>query len=83
LNTQQGGQQQGEVIKLPIYYEGHEQALRSSLHAIHTFYSLLIMMLFMTYNGYLNISLIFGAFASFLLFQRKQGEAKTKATSCH
>ena len=66
--------------KYPVKY----QVVRSLLHGVHNFYALFLMMIFMTYNGYLMLAMVFGAAAGFFIFSRGVATSTvTKATSCH
>ncbi|KAK2752390.1 hypothetical protein FQN55_007430 [Onygenales sp. PD_40] len=50
-----------------------------ALYAIQVFYSFMIMLLFMTYNGWVMLAVAVGAFVGYILF----GSSATKAVSCH
>lgn len=43
---------------------------RSFIHAISYYISQVLMMIFMAYNGYFCVSLVFGRFVGFLLVQQ-------------
>jgi copper transporter 1 len=59
-----------------------QQLIRSLVHALQTFYALFVMMIFMTYNGYLNTALIIGAFFGYFIFQWFNPQP-THEVSCH
>lgn len=62
------------------------QFARSILHGFHCFYGLFIMMIFMTYNGFLCTALIFGHVFGFFVFSRQRkvdGSDVEKVTCCH
>ncbi|EQL38639.1 low-affinity Cu transporter [Blastomyces dermatitidis ER-3] len=50
-----------------------------ALYAVQVFYSFMIMLLFMTYNGWIMLAVAVGAFLGYITFG---GEA-TKPASCH
>ncbi|ODH46883.1 hypothetical protein GX48_07026 [Paracoccidioides brasiliensis] len=51
----------------------------AAFYAVQVFYSFMIMLLFMTYNGWVMLAVTAGAFLGYLMF----GGAATKAVSCH
>lgn len=52
-----------------------------ALYAAQVFYSFFIMLLFMTYNGWIMLSVAVGAFVGFVLFGHEESVAK--AAACH
>ncbi|KAF2452649.1 Ctr copper transporter family-domain-containing protein [Lineolata rhizophorae] len=54
--------------------------VRAAFYAVQVFYSFFIMLLFMTYNGWVMLAVAAGAFIGFLLFG--QGSS-TKSVACH
>ncbi|RKP18208.1 hypothetical protein ROZALSC1DRAFT_15438, partial [Rozella allomycis CSF55] len=57
--------------------------IRSLLHGVHTFYAFFLMMVFMTYNGFLCTAIIVGAVTGFFVFGRYKVAEADKQTSCH
>ncbi|EAW09411.1 low-affinity Cu transporter [Aspergillus clavatus NRRL 1] len=53
----------------------------AALYAVQVFYSFFIMLLFMTYNGFIMLAVAVGAFVGYLVFGDNQSAAKTVA--CH
>ncbi|KAH8694117.1 Ctr copper transporter family protein [Talaromyces proteolyticus] len=51
------------------------------LYAVQVFYSFFIMLLFMTYNGWIMIAVAAGAFVGYLVFGG--GAPATKSAACH
>jgi len=54
--------------------------IKATLYAVQVFYSFFIMLLFMTYNGWIMLAVAVGAFVGYLMFG--QGSA-TKTVACH
>jgi len=54
--------------------------VKATLYAVQVFYSFFIMLLFMSYNGWIMISVAAGAFIGYLVFA--SGTA-TKTVACH
>ncbi|KIW32956.1 uncharacterized protein PV07_04466 [Cladophialophora immunda] len=54
---------------------------RAGLYALQVFYSFFIMLLFMTYNGFVMLAVAVGAFIGYLAFSYKTSPTKTAA--CH
>jgi len=52
----------------------------AGLYAVQVFYSFFIMLLFMTYNGWVMLSVAVGAFVGYMLFE---GSTATKSVVCH
>ncbi|EXJ90630.1 hypothetical protein A1O1_03733 [Capronia coronata CBS 617.96] len=55
--------------------------IRAALYAVQVFYSFFIMLLFMTYNGWVMLAVAVGAFAGYLAFGRDLSSSKSVA--CH
>ncbi|KAI0175686.1 Ctr copper transporter family protein [Hypoxylon sp. FL1284] len=55
--------------------------IRSVLYGVQNFYAFMIMLLFMTYNGFVMISVAVGAGLGFYLFGSRT--KATKETACH
>ncbi|KEF59255.1 uncharacterized protein A1O9_04099 [Exophiala aquamarina CBS 119918] len=55
--------------------------IKGALYAVQVFYSFFIMLLFMTYNGWVMIAVAVGAFVGYILFGRNSSSAKSVA--CH
>jgi len=68
------GRQQVEVSK-------RAHVIKAVLYGIQVFYSFFIMLLFMTYNGWVMISVGVGAFIGFLFFGTNTTSAKV--VTCH
>ncbi|KAF0488372.1 Ctr copper transporter [Gigaspora margarita] len=63
-----------------------QQLIRSFIYAIQAFISFFIMLIFMTYNGYLMISVITGAGIGFFFFGKKtvsNKEDEDRVVNCH
>ncbi|KIX93564.1 uncharacterized protein Z520_10742 [Fonsecaea multimorphosa CBS 102226] len=62
---------------------GGQQGLinRAALYALQVFYSFFIMLLFMTYNGFVMLAVAVGAFIGYLAFSYRT--SPTKAAACH
>ncbi|KAE8548813.1 hypothetical protein EYB25_009194 [Talaromyces marneffei] len=61
--------------------ERRGRVIMAALYAAQVFYSFFIMLLFMTYNGWVMISVAVGAFVGYLVFG---GDAPvTKSAACH
>ncbi|ODQ68379.1 Ctr-domain-containing protein [Nadsonia fulvescens var. elongata DSM 6958] len=59
----------------------HKQLLKSSLYALQVFYSFMLMLMFMTYNGWVMSAVVVGAFLGHLVWG---GSEKTsRGLSCH
>merc|ERR1711988_1604594 len=66
-NTAEAEEKKGKVVKAALY-------------GIQVFYSFFIMLLFMTYNGWIMLAVGFGAFFGYLIF----GQASIdKSAACH
>ncbi|RDI89260.1 hypothetical protein Vi05172_g906 [Venturia inaequalis] len=60
--------------------ERHSKIYKAFLYAVQVFYSFFIMLLFMTYNGWVMLAVAVGAFVGYLAFG--QGSS-TKTVACH
>ncbi|GAB7328666.1 hypothetical protein MBLNU13_g00595t1 [Cladosporium sp. NU13] len=56
------------------------KAVKAALYGIQVFYSFFIMLLFMTYNGWVMLAVGVGAFVGYLVFG---GSSATKSAACH
>ncbi|KAF2682718.1 Ctr copper transporter [Lentithecium fluviatile CBS 122367] len=54
--------------------------VKAILYAVQVFYSFFIMLLFMTYNGWVMLAVAVGAFSGYMLFSEG---AATKTAACH
>lgn len=54
-----------------------------ALYAVQVFYSFFIMLLFMTYNGWIMLAVAVGAFAGYVMFGHQDHTSAVKAVSCH
>jgi len=68
------GQNRAEVTR-------RAHIIKSLLYGIQNFYAFMIMLVFMTYNGWVMISVSVGAFVGYLLFGGST--TATKETACH
>ncbi|EOA88928.1 uncharacterized protein SETTUDRAFT_168145 [Exserohilum turcica Et28A] len=62
---------------------GNEQQMKmikAVLYAVQVFYSFFIMLLFMTYNGWIMLAVAVGAFVGYLMFSQS---SSTKTVACH
>ncbi|APA06901.1 hypothetical protein sscle_02g016710 [Sclerotinia sclerotiorum 1980 UF-70] len=55
--------------------------IKAALYAFQYFYAFMLMLLFMTYNGWVMISVGVGAFVGFLIFGKNL--SASKETACH
>lgn len=55
--------------------------IKALLYAVQTFYAFMIMLIFMTYNGWVMVAVTVGAFVGYLLFGNNT--SATKETQCH
>ncbi|KAE9962986.1 hypothetical protein BLS_009814 [Venturia inaequalis] len=60
--------------------ERHSKIYKAFLYAVQVFYSFFIMLLFMTYNGWVMLAVAVGSFVGYLAFG--QGSS-TKTVACH
>ncbi|MCJ1451807.1 hypothetical protein MMC28_002147 [Mycoblastus sanguinarius] len=72
------------VNSLPRKGSGHREKkvkmVKATLYAVQVFYSFFIMLLFMTYNGWVMIAVAVGAFSGYLGFGNS---SPTKSVACH
>ncbi|THC97999.1 hypothetical protein EYZ11_002501 [Aspergillus tanneri] len=61
--------------------EQRGKIIMATLYAVQVFYSFFIMLLFMTYNGLIMLSVAVGAFVGYLVFGENMSASKTVA--CH
>ncbi|KAK0298771.1 copper transpport protein [Friedmanniomyces endolithicus] len=66
-SSAQAEEQKGKVVKAALY-------------GVQVFYSFFVMLLFMTYNGWIMLAVGFGAFAGYLMFG---GSSIVKSAACH
>ncbi|KAG0650929.1 Copper transport CTR2 [Hyphodiscus hymeniophilus] len=55
--------------------------IKALLYAVQSFYAFMLMLLFMTYNGWVMLSVAVGAFVGYLLFG--SNTSATKESACH
>ncbi|KAL2756286.1 hypothetical protein ACRALDRAFT_1063728 [Sodiomyces alcalophilus JCM 7366] len=67
-------QQQIEVTKTA-------HITKAALYALQNFYAFMIMLIFMTYNGWVMIAVAVGAFVGYVLFGNST--TSTKENACH
>lgn len=60
--------------------EQQQKIVKAMLYAVQVFYSFFIMLLFMTYNGWIMLAVAVGAFVGYLLFSQS---SSTKSVACH
>ncbi|KAH7086771.1 Ctr copper transporter family-domain-containing protein [Paraphoma chrysanthemicola] len=60
--------------------EQQMKIVKGALYAVQVFYSFFIMLLFMTYNGWVMLAVAVGAFVGYLLFSNS---SSTKTVACH
>ncbi|KAL7805159.1 Ctr copper transporter [Trichoderma aethiopicum] len=58
---------------------GH--VIKATLYAIQNFYAFMLMLVFMTYNGWVMVAVSLGAFVGYLLFGHST--SATKDNACH
>jgi len=56
------------------------KVIKAAFYGVQVFYSFFIMLLFMTYNGWVMLAVGFGAFVGYLAFS---GSSATKSAACH
>ncbi|KAJ5059884.1 Ctr copper transporter family-domain-containing protein [Bipolaris maydis] len=54
--------------------------IKAALYAVQVFYSFFIMLLFMTYNGWIMLAVAVGAFVGYIMFSES---SSTKSVACH
>ncbi|KAK7923948.1 ctr copper transporter [Apiospora marii] len=64
-----------------VSVEKRSHVVKAALYAVQTFYAFMIMLLFMTYNGWVMVAVAVGAFAGYLVFGKST--CATKETACH
>ncbi|RDA90133.1 hypothetical protein CP533_0753 [Ophiocordyceps camponoti-saundersi (nom. inval.)] len=57
------------------------QVIKSLFYALQNFYAFMLMLIFMTYNGWVMIAVSLGAFFGYFLFG--QATSATKDNACH
>jgi len=57
------------------------KTIKALLYAVQVFYSFFIMLLFMTYNGWVMLAVAVGAFIGYLAFG--EGSSASKTVACH
>ncbi|KAJ1672758.1 copper transpport protein, partial [Spiromyces aspiralis] len=67
------------AARLPIGYRWK----RALLYGAQVFYSYMIMLIFMTYNGYLMVSVALGAAVGFFLFDSGPAASAQRGLNCH
>jgi len=60
--------------------EQRSKVVKAAFYALQVFYSFFIMLLFMTYNGWIMLAVAVGAFVGYLAFG---SGAVTKSAACH
>jgi len=60
--------------------ERKSKVIKAALYALQVFYSFFIMLLFMTYNGWIMLAVAAGAFLGYILFGNVPA---TKTVACH
>ena len=60
--------------------EKRERIVKAAFYAAQVFYSFFIMLLFMTYNGWVMLAVAAGAFLGYIAFG---GGSATKSVACH
>ena len=60
--------------------EKKTKLVKAAFYAVQVFYSFFIMLLFMTYNGWVMLAVAAGAFIGYLGFG---GGSSTKSVACH
>ncbi|CAG7554461.1 unnamed protein product [Fusarium equiseti] len=68
------GQSQGQA-------DQRAHLIKAILYALQNFYAFMLMLVFMTYNGWVMISVSLGAFLGYLFFGQKT--SATKENACH
>ncbi|KAK7941050.1 uncharacterized protein PG986_013437 [Apiospora aurea] len=64
-----------------VTVEKRSHVVKAALYAVQTFYAFMIMLLFMTYNGWIMVAVAVGAFLGYLVFGKST--SATKETACH
>lgn len=68
------GQSQGQLSQ-------RTHVIKGALYALQNFYAFMLMLLFMTYNGWVMIAVTLGAFFGYLIFGKSS--SATKENACH
>ncbi|KAI5466283.1 ctr copper transporter [Mariannaea sp. PMI_226] len=55
--------------------------IKGALYALQTFYAFMLMLIFMTYNGWVMIAVTLGAFVGYVTFGKRT--SATKDNACH
>ncbi|KUI67378.1 Copper transport protein CTR2 [Cytospora mali] len=55
--------------------------VKAAMYALQTFYAFMLMLIFMTYNGWVMVAVTLGAFLGYVVFGGQT--AATKETQCH
>ncbi|CAI6095710.1 hypothetical protein V2G26_014429 [Clonostachys chloroleuca] len=73
------------VESLPRQSQGQlsqrTHVIKGALYALQNFYAFMLMLLFMTYNGWVMIAVTLGAFFGYLIFGKSS--SATKENACH
>ncbi|KAF6838471.1 ctr copper transporter family protein [Colletotrichum musicola] len=75
--------------RTPFLWTGREQVeasrsahiVKAALYAAQNFYAFMIMLIFMTYNGWVMVAVAVGAFVGYVLFGNST--SSTKDNACH
>jgi copper transporter 1 len=59
----------------------HAHVIKAVLYAVQNFYAFMLMLVFMTYNGWVMVAVSLGAFVGYLLFGNST--SATKDNACH
>ncbi|TGO62937.1 hypothetical protein BCON_0016g00300 [Botryotinia convoluta] len=90
VDRQQGSITLDDVTEnTPFLWAGRNQeevgqrahVIKAALYAFQYFYAFMLMLLFMTYNGWVMIAVGVGAFVGFLIFGKNT--SAVKETACH
>lgn len=68
------GQNQGQA-------DQRAHIIKAVLYALQNFYAFMLMLVFMTYNGWVMIAVTLGAFIGYVTFGQKT--SATKDNACH
>ncbi|OJD29273.1 ctr copper transporter family protein [Diplodia corticola] len=74
------------VVAWSAREEKRVKVIKAVLYAVQVFYSFFIMLLFMTYNGWVMLAVAVGAFVGYLAFGDASGgggASATKTVACH
>lgn len=68
----------------PLRHRRGRRWLISAVYAFQVFYSFFLMLVFMTYNGYFMLAVVFGAFLGHLHFQKNKSYSDaSRGMACH